>query len=158
MVIHKNLPKQGVSESRTKLRRLTTRRGRKSMQIHPAQYRSSSRSNSGSSGRQAQEPPGAASRCLGREAHPLVVEMLAKLAELEESNEYCEVLVAVSSSSPELETGDTILDTSFRASLLKTQNLSVYPLLDDTLRRSQMVRVSADEAAAPNAQILALLC
>ena len=84
--------------------------------------------------------------------------MLAKLAELEESKEYCEVLVAVSSSSPELETGDTILETSFRASLPKTQRLVIHPLLDDTLRRSQMVRVSAGEATAPNAQILALLC
>lgn len=41
------LPKQGVSESRTKLSRLTTRSGRKSMQMHSAQYRSSSGSSSG---------------------------------------------------------------------------------------------------------------
>ena len=128
------------------------------MQIHTAQYKSSSRSSTGSSGRQAQEPPGAASRCLGREAHPLVVEMLAKLAELEDSKEYCEVLVAVSSSSPELETGDTILENSFRASLPKTQCLSVHPLSDDALRRSQTVCVSAGEATALNGQILALLC
>ena len=76
------------------------------MQMHPAQYRSSLgkqfRHHQGARPTSRQALP---SRCLGREAHPLVVEMLAKLAELEESKEYCEVLVAVSSSSPELETG-----------------------------------------------------